>query len=484
MILGIDIHLVFRFLGTPLGELVKHSVEFLFFMFITYMVASEYSKNSKKDLKYLTLAFSALSFWKAVDILVLAGNVYGNVGILTYASYFSVIDHTLEVLALVLLSNAFVYPLIKGKTDLKNRVFIQSSILFIIFLLFQTAMIIEAIYFNINAAYIFYHSDFTFTLIKILLLLYAINIMSMRTEIRYRYRYSVIIALLVYLITPLLHIINLMFYSGTSARLSVAEHPFPLLSVILFARVIYLKLVDKAYLKKQLDQEKALGKMKDKFVSVVSHELRTPLTSIKLYCSLLLKGKLGRVSKKQKDAVSIISEEAKRLNELVTDMLDLSRLEDRRVKLKITSFDLNDLASGCVVNNLAEEKKIKLVLKIPKGFIINADKGKIKQVFVNLVSNAIKYSPEDTTVKITSKKSDKNTVIEIKDQGYGIPPEELPKIFDKFYQIEHHMTRKVGGTGLGLAIVKEIVELHKGKIDVKSKVGKGTTFTISLPNDL
>lgn len=477
----IDLHKIFYFLGTPEGELVKNTIEFMFFIFITYMVISEYTRNPRREYKYLTAGFGALSGWKFATISILGMTVYGTLNPGVYLNFYPILNHSLEVLALIFLSNAFMFHFSKEKYDLRKRIFYQIIALFCMYAVFQVGFIIEALYFNTAGSYVNYHSHLTFTVVKIILIMYAVYMLLTKKEVKIRYRQSTIAAFLIYMVTPLLHLISLVIFGNIDARILVAEQPFPLFSIIVFTRVMYLKLVDKAYLKKQLEHERTLSKMKDQFVSVVSHELRTPLTSIGLYCNLLEEKKLGNITPKQRDAVKVIKGETKRLNVLVSDILDLSRLEGKRTKLNISEFKLKELCNPGLYKSFAETKRIRIVNKVPARFSIKADKDKITQVLMNLISNAIKYSPDKTKITIEAKKESKRAYITIRDEGYGIPKEERARIFDKFYQIEHHMTRKQGGVGLGLAIVKEIVDLHKGTIKVDSEESKGSTFTISIP---
>lgn len=489
----IGIHSIFYTLGQPEGELVKKVFELILFVLIYYMITSEYTRDKRRELRYLIVAFGALAFEKLVSTVVLTSVVFGRLGMTTYRYYFPVMDHALEVFALILLANAFLFPiLVKEFRTLRKNILFQIGFLGVLYVVFQAGLLIEIIHYKHPYAAIINHwAGLLFTLMKIVLLLYAVYVLSARTDRHYRYRYSIIIAFLVYFITPFLRLINIAFYDGVSARLFVAGHPFPLLAVILFTRVIYLKLVDKAFLRHRLKvseeryrHEKELGKLKDKFVSVVSHELRTPLTSINLYTSLLKDGKLGKVSKKQKQAVSIIKDETSRLTGLVNDILDLSRLETRRLKLRIAEFDLFEFCDSSVYKELAKNKGIKIVNKIPKGFKINVDIDKFKQVLINLISNAIKYTDKGGRITLSAKEENGNNRIDIADTGRGISEEDLKKVFDKFYQAEHYMTRKEGGSGLGLTIANEIVKLHGGEIKVSSRLGKGSVFSVIIPKSL
>jgi len=480
----INIHTVFYILGTLEGELIKKIIELILFVLITYMVLSEYTKDQRNELKYLFVAFAVLSFQKLVSTIVLLGVIFGNIGRITYLEYLPIIDNSIEIFALILLANAFLFPLIKREYPSFRRYLVSKAIVPAgLFLLFATMLVTEiattGYNYNVN-----YWGSLIFTMAKIVLLIYAIYMLSVRTDIPIRYRYSAIIAFLVYFITPFLRLINIAFYEGVSDKLLVAEHPFPLIAVLLFTRIIYLKLVDKVSLRAELKHEMELGKMKDKFVSVVSHELRTPLTSINLYSGLLKDGKLGKVNPKQKSSLAVIKNETVRLSGLINDILDLSKLEEGKMKLRIQSFDLHSFCANNPACYLAKQKKIKIINKVPKDLRVNVDIDKFQQVLVNLLSNAIKYTNNKGEITLSAKSNNKNWEMTVSDTGTGISEESLDKIFDKFYQAEHYMTRKEQGTGLGLTIVSEIVKLHRGKIEVKSKLGKGTTFTVIIPKGL
>lgn len=486
----INFHKVFNILGNLEGDLISKSFELILFILVTYMLFSEYTRDPRRDLKYILVGFGALAFSKLTSVIVLAGVIFGDIGPSTYTNYFPVIYNIIEMTAIILLVNAFLFPiLVKQYSSLKHIIFFETGISVIIYLFFQTIMLYETVVIGNLAPFTNYWSGLLFALLKILILLYAIYTLSVRTDIFYKYRYSIIISFLFYFVSHFLSMMNFLFYEGNSQRLILASHPFPLLAVLLFTRVIYLRLVDKAFLKKKLkiseqkyEHEKELNKMKDKFVSVVSHELRTPLTSLNLYSSLLKEGKFGELTEKQKESVSIINAESKRLTNLVNDILDLSRLESKKIELKISEFDLSEFCKNSPFCILAEKKDIKLIHDIPANFKMRADPEKIKQVIINLVSNALKFT-EKGVVRVCAKQDSEKYQIDIIDTGRGIPKAEQEKIFDKFYQVEHYLDREQG-FGLGLSITKEIVKAHKGEIKVSSEPEKGSTFSIIIPKNL
>ena len=234
---------------------------------------------------------------------------------------------------------------------------------------------------------------------------------------------------------------------------------------------------------RELVKLRQLDTMKDNFISTVSHELRTPLTSMLASLSLIRQGFAGEVVEAQKNLLKIIHRNAERLKMLINDLLDLSRLESGRTQLNYEMTDLDSLVLECLddIQHLASEKRIQLKTSLKFASKIRVDSMKIQQVLINLIGNALKFTPEKGHVTVSTCKKDSDACVQVKDDGYGIPPEQQDKIFDRFHQVEDALTRSSTGTGLGLAICKRIVELHGGRIGVKSKVGKGSTFEFILP---
>ncbi|MEH7885950.1 ATP-binding protein [Bacillus sp. JJ1609] len=227
---------------------------------------------------------------------------------------------------------------------------------------------------------------------------------------------------------------------------------------------------------------KKLEQMRKDFVANVSHELKTPITSIKGFSETLLDGAMH--DKGTLEAfLDIILKESDRLQVLIQELLDLSKIEQHGFKLTIGKVDLLKGITEVleILRGKAEEKGITLVLgQISENMVIEGDPDRIKQVFINLVSNAITYSPNHGTISISVFDKKDMVSIEVMDSGIGIEKSEIPRIFERFYRVDKARSRNSGGTGLGLAIVKHIVEAHKGNIEVTSEVGKGTTFTIRL----
>ena len=225
-----------------------------------------------------------------------------------------------------------------------------------------------------------------------------------------------------------------------------------------------------------------LDTMRKEFVADVSHELKTPITSIMGYTDTLLEGDYDPET--QKEFLQVVSGEAKRMAKLVTDLLDLSRLDNNSRYIKKEKFDLGELAKECQKNLAIEIKKKKhhveclVTADVPPVY---ADKDDIKRVILNILTNSIKYTPEGGSIKIYVGFVYSDAYIKIIDNGIGIPEEDLNRIFERFYRVDKSRAREMGGTGLGLSIAKEILDKNGGSIDIKSKVNKGTEVVIKIP---
>ena len=237
--------------------------------------------------------------------------------------------------------------------------------------------------------------------------------------------------------------------------------------------------LDKTY--KEL---KKLDKMKAEFMNMTAHELKTPLILIIGYLDMIIRGEMGKINPKEKESLAIALRSAQRLQRLVSDILNILKLETAVMKFYIDDVSLTALISNLVESMMpfANEKKIKLTSKIDKNLpLIRGDISRITEVFENLINNAIKFT-EKGEVLIESKIEDKNIIISVKDSGIGMNKEFIKKkLFKKFQQEDNTERRKYDGTGLGLAICKSIVERHKGRIWAESEIGKGSTFYVSLP---
>ena len=223
------------------------------------------------------------------------------------------------------------------------------------------------------------------------------------------------------------------------------------------------------------------------FVSNVSHELRTPLTSVKSYLEALDEGALYEPV--APDFIKVSLDETNRMMRMVTDLLHLSRIDNATSHLDVelinfTAFITFILNRFDKMRAQEQEKKYELVRDYPITSVwIEIDTDKMTQVIDNILNNAIKYSPDGGKITVSMKTTDDQMILSISDQGLGIPKEDLPKIFDRFYRVDKARSRAQGGTGLGLAIAKEIIKQHNGFIWAKSEYGKGSTFTIVLPYD-
>ncbi|MFH1954529.1 MAG: ATP-binding protein [Pseudomonadota bacterium] len=228
---------------------------------------------------------------------------------------------------------------------------------------------------------------------------------------------------------------------------------------------------------KQLDQ------MKSDFVNMVAHELRSPLVSIRQLNSVLLEGLVGPLQEKQQDFVKRGIRKIDSLIELINDLLDVAKIEAGKYVQHQVPTDIGKIIEEIVA--LMEPRARKQGIILTHSFQglkpVQADPKNMEEIINNLVSNAINYSPEGGRVSVSARGFGEYMEIKVEDTGVGIPPEELPKIFDKFYRVKHPKTRQVTGTGLGLAIVKGVIEAHHGAIDVESIVDKGTIFRILLP---
>jgi signal transduction histidine kinase len=228
---------------------------------------------------------------------------------------------------------------------------------------------------------------------------------------------------------------------------------------------------------KQLDQ------MKSDFLNMVAHELRSPLVSIRQLNSVLLEGLAGPLQEKQQDFVKRTMSKIDALLGLINDLLDVARLEAGRLVRQQVAVDVGKIIQEMValMEPRAGEQKIDLTCSLRDLKPILADPKNVEEVLNNLLSNAINYSPDGGKVSVTARGIDQFIEIKVSDTGVGIPAEEMPKIFEKFYRVKHPRTRHITGTGLGLSLVKGIVEAYHGSIGVESVPGKGTVFTIILP---
>jgi len=226
---------------------------------------------------------------------------------------------------------------------------------------------------------------------------------------------------------------------------------------------------------------KKLEKIRSDFVANVSHELKTPLTSIKGFVETL---KDGAIEDKEIAGkfLNIIEVEVERLVRLINDLLYLSEIENAKIQVTEDDVNVKEVLEECIelLRFKAESKNIKMQLRLDDKLKMKIHKDWLKQIFINLIDNAIVYNRENGEVIIEVERLDEKIAIRVKDTGIGIPQNEIERIFERFYRVDKGRSRKLGGTGLGLSIVKHIVELYNGKIYVQSEVGKGSEFTIVI----
>jgi PAS domain S-box-containing protein len=233
---------------------------------------------------------------------------------------------------------------------------------------------------------------------------------------------------------------------------------------------------------RDVGERKAVERMKDELLSVVSHELRTPLTSIRGALGLLAGGVLGPLPGKGQRMVEIAVSNADRLIRLLNDMLDLERMRAGRTLLDLRSCDMAELVeqAAAEMRGLADRAGVRLVVRPSRGGV-RADPDRIVQVLGNLLSNAIKFSPPEAEVELSAVERGTSVLFSVRDQGRGIPADELERIFQPFLQVDASDARAKGGSGLGLAICRSIAEQHGGRVWAESKVGQGSTFHLELP---
>jgi PAS domain S-box-containing protein len=230
----------------------------------------------------------------------------------------------------------------------------------------------------------------------------------------------------------------------------------------------------------------AMDQLRTDFLSMVSHELKSPLSSLLMQISVVLDGLAGDLTSKQGELLGKAKEKTKGMIALVNDILDYRRLQEGKSVQKVESLDLAEVLGRTMelMRLSAEDKGISITCKIAKDLpMFNGDRSGMEAVFVNLVSNAIKYTPKGGSVDVSLNRDGKGIRLMVADTGIGIPEEDIERIFEKFYRIKTEQTRSIAGSGLGLSIVKGIVDAHGGKIHVESETERGTTFVVALPGE-
>ena len=219
------------------------------------------------------------------------------------------------------------------------------------------------------------------------------------------------------------------------------------------------------------------------FVANVSHELKTPITAISGFAETLLEEEADQDKALRRSFLTIILNESRRLNRLVNDLLELSKIESRQVETKLADVNLGQVAAIAIetLRHQAENKGVELT-KAGDDVSIKTDPDAIRQILLNLLSNAITYTPPKGHVTVEIKREPEAVKLIVSDTGIGIPKADMERIFERFYRVNKDRSRQSGGTGLGLAIVKHLVEQLNGQVTVESELGKGTVFTVSFPD--
>ena len=226
-----------------------------------------------------------------------------------------------------------------------------------------------------------------------------------------------------------------------------------------------------------------IEKLKSDFVANVSHELRTPLQSIKLGLETITDGPAKSDNAAKQKFLNIMKNETNRMDQLITDLLTLSKIEQEEHKRPNDKVNIKNIVNIVISNleTLSQNKKIKISNLISSDMIVLGDQNKLIEVFYNIIENAIKYSDENKEISVKAEIKDDFVEIKIIDQGYGIPKTSLGRVTERFFRIDPEKSKKVGGTGLGLAIVKHLINQHRGQLNIKSELDKGSEFEIKLP---
>jgi signal transduction histidine kinase len=312
-------------------------------------------------------------------------------------------------------------------------------------------------------------------------------------------------------VAQLRHTIEMALYKHSlDARLKESEHRYrEKLEGLVRQRTIELEAANKGLLSlnRELERQRsdaerarfeaeAANRAKSEFLAGMSHELRTPLTAVIGFAEVLRDQHFGSLGGKQVEYVGNIIDSGRHLLEIINDILDLAKVESGSDSLDLRLFSLKGFLTSCIslVGERARRNGITLNLEMADDAMVEADPRKLKQVMINLLGNALKFTPEGGTISIivevrldamttttSGAGAAREVVIMVRDTGIGIRPDDMPHLFEKFTQFEHSLTRRHEGTGLGLALAKQLVELHGGTIRVQSKVGFGSTFSVTIP---
>jgi two-component system sensor histidine kinase ResE len=237
---------------------------------------------------------------------------------------------------------------------------------------------------------------------------------------------------------------------------------------------------------RDMTEERKLDKLREDFIANVSHELRTPISMMQGYSEAIVDD-IAQTDEEKKEMAKVIYDESLRMGRLVNELLDLARMEAGHILLSVEAIEIEPYLNRIIRKfyGLAKEKEIELSVKLDTHEpFFRFDPDRIEQVLTNLIDNAIRHVPDSASIHISGRTDERGLYIEVNDQGPGIPEEDLPFLFERFYKADKSRTRGRSGTGLGLAIAKNIIDAHRGNISVKSKLGQGTTFSFFIPRNI
>lgn len=262
-------------------------------------------------------------------------------------------------------------------------------------------------------------------------------------------------------------------FSGVDLE-SLTRIAIPVAAVVENAKIL-------AKEKEAVERLTELDRMKSDFIAITSHELRTPLTSIRGFIQTILRPDLEIPTEEMRAYLEVIDRQSRRLQYLVEDLLFISQLEAGVAEVRPSPFELLDLINEVVADDFqGTVPRIVIGSELGDGTVLT-DRDRLRRVITNLVDNALKYSPADSLIHVTVRRSDSSILIEVRDQGIGIPAQEHERIFERFHQVGGSLRRKQQGFGLGLYISRRIVEALGGTVTVSSREGRGSTFTVELP---
>lgn len=274
---------------------------------------------------------------------------------------------------------------------------------------------------------------------------------------------------------------------STKTDLMLVSITFTIIHIILtnglliaFKKIRYAKTI----IQKEKEELAKIDKAKDEFSAMIAHELKNPLVPICSYSKMLLDGRFGELTSIQKEKMKIVISGTESMLILIQDMLDIHKAELGRITLNFQSACLSEIVNTAVIitQPLAEKRGVEICNHVKRNIFVNVDVHRVEQVLINLIKNAIDFVPKETgIIKISVELQDTNVVISVRDNGCGIPKEELGNLFKKFYQVNASKNRERNSSGLGLSICSSIIDLHHGKMWAESDTGCGTTIKFQLP---